>query len=124
MLHRRVVQRVEQRPQHHCDAEREKRDFAAAGRALGEFGIHLDVALEARLITKIVVAEIGTRRISDAIGIVRMGLLGHGGFLRYPAVDINRRKLARPKKPIYKMDLVTGANPGKPAARPLSLIHL
>ena len=56
-----VVEPIEHRAQHHGDAEREHRDLGAAGRTLGEFGIGLDLVVEALtgLTADFVIGQVG-----------------------------------------------------------------
>ena len=79
LVHAGVVQAIEQRAHHHCDGDREHRDLGAAGGTLGQLGIGLQLVVEtveAGLMADFFIAQAG------AVGIVRIGLVCHDGFLR------------------------------------------
>src|SRR5450756_3127795 len=75
-----MVQSVDDGAEHHHRRNREYRDAAARGRTLGEFRVHWQVVVEARVAAEIIrggIGEIGIVGEVGAGGIVRIAFVGH-----------------------------------------------
>ena len=65
-----MVQAVENRAEYHGDRDRKSRDFSAAGGSFGEFGIGLQLIVEAGCPARRAIGEIGKIGIVSGVGTI------------------------------------------------------